>query len=714
MMPSVPSLICQSTNEAKAFSSTPPSGRMGVIRATSDPLNIGGLRSGVSQGGFPGWMREREARPGVRVGQAFGLGCGMARLLLLLALLLTAHETRAQDVPGLIRAGRWAEAEAATAGMADPVARKLVTFYRLLSPGAARGAEIAGFLADNPDWPARVALAQRRSAALVADPDDVAVLAECDRANAPLLSPDALLRCAEAAARQNRSDAGGFARRAWQAGPADAAWETRVAQRWIAVLDRAAQWARFDRLAWTDTAAATWQLARVDPADRPLGVARLALRRDDPSAMGSVEALGEAARNDPALTLESARWLRRAGQDDNALALWKSAGLAAETLAGADREADFWAERNLLARRRLRQGDAAGAYALAEGKGPARVGDAEFLAGFVALERLGDPAAATRHFQRLAGLSEAAITQARAHYWLARAAEGEAAVAEYRRAAAYPSTFYGQLAALRVDDGWQALTTRIKAAAEVRADPARGLAYAGRELARAALRLVAWGESRRAGPFLLRLQEITPDAADKPLAGRLASELGLAETAVALARRAGAVGLVPLDTGWPIAADIPDDAGVDPALALAVIRQESSFDVAANSPAGARGLMQLMPATAAATARKLGVPVSLTALTADPAYNIRLGTTFLRGLLDQFDGSVPLAVAAYNAGPRRAAEWMDTNGDPRDARIDPIDWIELIPFTETRNYVQRVIENAVIYRAFRGDPRAHPLARSMR
>ena len=351
----------------------------------------------------------------------------MARVLLLLALLLAAHAARAQDVLGLVRAGRWAEADAAASRLADPVGAKLITFYRLLAPGTARAPEIGDFLATNPDWPSRVLLAQRRSAALSADPDDAAVLAECDRPNAPPLSPDALLRCAEAAARQNRPvDAGGFARSAWQAGPSDASWEARVAQRWTGALDRAAQWARFDRLAWTDTVAASRQLARVDAADQPLGVARLALRRDDVSGPAIVAALGEAARGDPALTLERVRWLRRAGQDDDALALWKSAGFAAEILAGTDRQADFWSERNLLARRRLRQGDDAGAYALAAGDARARVGDAEFLAGFIALVRLRDMARARRHFQSLADLSEAAITQARAHYWLGRATGGDA------------------------------------------------------------------------------------------------------------------------------------------------------------------------------------------------------------------------------------------------------------------------------------------------
>ena len=144
---------------------------------------------------------------------------------------------------------------------------------------------------------------------------------------------------------------------------------------------------------------------------------------------------------------------------------------------------------------------------------------------------------------------------------------------------------------------------------------------------------------------------------------------------------------------------------------LGVIRQESSFDSTTVSPVGARGLMQIMPATGAATAKKLGLPASVPALVLDPNYNMRLGSAYLREVLEQFGGAVPLAVAAYNAGPGRVKEWVGVNGDPRDGAVDMLDWIELIPFAETRNYVQRVIENQVIYRAKRGEAGAHPLAR---
>jgi soluble lytic murein transglycosylase len=338
--------------------------------------------------------------------------------------------------------------------------------------------------------------------------------------------------------------------------------------------------------------------------------------------------------------------------------------------------------------------------------------DAEFLAGFIALRRLNDAGRALGHFKRLAGLSKAAIKQGRAQYWIGRAeaAAGhkEAALAAYGAAALWPNTFYGQLAALQLGDG--ALAARISAAGDPPADPIRAMEVAGRELARAAAFLAQWGEARRASTFLLRLDEVAPEPADRVLVAKLATELGMAETAVALARRAGRDGVILMDSGWPQAATPPVGPVPEPALVLGVIRQESSFDGTTISPVGARGLMQIMPATGAQTAKKLGLPVSVPALVLDPAYNMKIGSAYLRELLDQFAGAVPLVVAGYNAGPGRVGEWLRTHGDPRQGGVDMIDWIELIPFAETRNYVQRVIENQVIYRAKRGEARAHPLA----
>ena len=631
-----------------------------------------------------------------------------SRVVVLLS--LAASPAAAQDVMSAVRADHWAEAEAAAARLPDPVARKLVLYYRLMAPNGGTAAEIAAFMQESPDWPMQAGLARRRDEAIAAEPDDAAAAAECDRPKPFAVSaPAALLRCAEAYAKLNRAnDAAAMARRAWIAGVNDPAWDARFMQRWGSVITRADQWAKFDRLAWTDTAAAQRQAVRLDAADQPRAEARLALRRDDPSAPALVAALPEADRQEPGIVLEQARWLRRAGQDDDALALWKTLGNAAERLAPPDRLAAFWDERNILARRRLRQGDADGAYALAAGHaqtGGESLLDAEFLAGFIALRKLQSPATALPHFRKLVAVSESAITQGRGHYWLGRtaAAQGDDATArvEYAAAATNISTYYGQLAAVALGDG---LPARIAATRDPPADPQRALDFSGRELARGAAWLVAWGEPRRAQSFLLRLDNITPDPADRALAGRLATGFGQPQTAVALARRAGRDGVILLQTGWPAAEDVPGEAGIDPALALGIIRQESSFDPTIVSPAGARGLMQLMPGTATQVARKIGLQPSIPALTGDPHYNMRLGTVYLRGLLDQFDNSLPLAIAAYNAGPNRVQDWLASNGDPRTNGIDMIDWIELIPFGETRNYVQRVIENLVIYRAQRGDP----------
>jgi soluble lytic murein transglycosylase len=317
---------------------------------------------------------------------------------------------------------------------------------------------------------------------------------------------------------------------------------------------------------------------------------------------------------------------------------------------------------------------------------------------------LNDPVAARRHFATLAALSQAAITQGRAHYWLGRAiaASGGDPKPEYERAAAWPTTFYGQLAALALDDDAARLAARITALRDPPYTRDQVLAFTDREVVRAAAMLVAWNDPHRARAFLLRMDELAPDAADRALTARFALRVGLPDTAVFIARRMGRDGLILPQAGWPIAAE-PPDASIDSAVALGLIRQESSFDIGAVSPSGARGLMQLMPFTARTVAKQIGTDTSLISLTSDPAHNMRLGTTYLRQMLDRFDNSLPLAIAAYNAGPHRVDEWLGENGDPRVGPIDMLDWIELIPISETRNYVQRVLENVVVYRAKRGD-----------
>jgi soluble lytic murein transglycosylase len=605
-----------------------------------------------------------------------------------------------------IRADRWADAQSAASSYADPVATKLVTYFRMLSPGAATADEITEFMAQSPDWPNQPLLERRRQEAIAAEPDQATVLAQCARNR--LTVPQAMLRCAEAQANAGQNaEAAEKARHAWLTSIADAGAEAAFLHRWSGAVRPEDQWQRFQRLAWRDPAAAARQVPRLDPAHRAAAEARLALQRDASNAETLAAALPAAARSEPGMVLDRARWLRRADRAADALALWQRAGQTAQREAPPEEIGAFWTERNILARRLLRDGNTAGAYALAADHGPVtreQMLDAEFLAGFIALRRLNDPAAATRHFTTLADLSGSAITQGRAYYWLGRAAAatGRDPRPDYERAAAWPTAFYGQLAALALGDDATALARRVTALHDPAYTREQVLAFTGREVVRAAAMLVAWNDPNRARAFLLRMDELAPDAADRALTARLALRLGLPDTAVFVARRMGRDGIALPEAGWPIAA-APPDGPVDAAVALGVIRQESSFDIGAVSPSGARGLMQLMPFTAKDVAKQVGIASSLVALTSDPAHNMRLGTTYLQEMLDRFGNSLPLAVAAYNAGPSRVAQWLPENGDPRVGPIDMLDWIELIPINETRNYVQRVLENVVIYRARRGE-----------
>lgn len=633
-----------------------------------------------------------------------GLGSAIARDT-------TKNAGLGDSIMQAVRAGRWDAAAAAAARDVDPVARKLVTFYRLLTPGAARATEIAAFMAQNPDWPEQRLLSKRLQEALATDRDDRAVLLICR--NKPVTAVPSLLRCADASAAAGQGqDANAAARAAWISGNFDPLAERGFLRRWGRVIGPEDEWRRFDRLAWSDPAAAARQLPRLDAAHRAAAVARLALRRDDPKALRDLAALPPEMRGDPTMILEEARWLRRNGAAGMAVSIWNSYGAVAERDAPPDRRAAFWTERDLLARDRLAAGDPVGAYRLADdqaGTEPEARADADFLAGWIALRRLHDPATAARHFRDLATVSKAAITQGRAHYWLARAAAAAAdpatAHTEYLAAARWPTTYYGQLAARALGDDDAAIAARLLAVRDPVWQPQQALAFAGGELARAAEHLVGWGEPRRARIFLLRLDLLARSDTERSLAANLALTLGLPDEAVVIARLAGRDGLMLPEAGWPAAVAPPD--GVDPVLALALIRQESNFDPEAASPVGARGLMQLMPGTAEIVARRLGGIAAGGLLLTDPELNMRLGTSYLRSLLDHFDGVLPYAVAAYNAGPSRVASWIAANGDPAAAHgetaggNDMIDWIELIPIGETRNYVQRVIENAVIYRVRR-------------
>lgn len=650
----------------------------------------------------------------------------MRRLLLLAALLAPMPAAAQPWAPeGARLAGRqalaaangqrWGEAES-FATVADPLAAKIVLWMRLSNRAApASAAELVTFLAENPDWPFPETITRRAELALSTEPDDALALRHFERNPARTLA--GALRQAEALDRTGRAqDARAVVRRAWAETLGDALAEESLLLRFGSALTEEDHWRRFDRLAFArDFAGAGRAAQRLGGSRRASADARLALAREDDSVLAARPA-------DIGWAYEAARLLRRRDRDQEAAAAWAAAERLQQGLEG-DAARAVWIERQVLARKLLRLGMEREAYRTAAAHGQATPGeprqDGEFLAGFIALRRLNDPAAAERHFTAVGEGSRSVITRARAAYWQGRAltARGDtrAARTRYAAAAELPVAFYGQLGALALGENEARLSARIARAAVPPVTPPRAADFTSRELARAVLTLADLGDTRRARIFLLRLEELANDGTDRLLAARLANHIGRPDHAVWIARRAGADGDILLPEGWP-APYRPPVSNPEPAYINAITRQESNFDTEAVSGANARGLMQLLPSTATLVARRLGVPFQPVQLTASPEVNMRLGAGYLEQMLDRYGGALPLAAAAYNAGPGRVDQWLGTYGDPRGGDVDMIDWIEQIPFTETRNYVQRVIENVVVYRA--RDPNAaareHPLARYLR
>ena len=635
---------------------------------------------------FPAWRASAESKVFWR---RAGAASFFSKKDCLLAVLLVCPPALAKPpILQALQANDWTQAAALAAAEPDPLAGKLVEFIRLLNPGQASAAELAGFIKANPGWPDQATLERRYGEALVLETDAATAAALC-RQRLPQAAP-ALLRCADAFAAGPAAVAA--ARAAWAAGVEEAGFLAR----WSPALRQDDEVARFEQLLGSDAAAAERQLPRLDQPARAVGAARLALRNRAADAMARVAAVPERSRQDPALLLAQARYLRRGSAYPAALAVWQSGLLAAEAAVAPARRPAFWAERDALARA-LAGSDPAAAYGLADDGllAPDQGVEADFLAGWIALQRLHDPIRARLKFTALAAVSHSAISQSRAFYWLGRAAaDAASAKAAWFQAAAWPLTYYGQAAERALGLSEAALRKAVAAEADPAPDAAAQAAFAGSEPARAARILAGWGDARRGADFLALAIQPPASLAARAVVARLALQLGLPDVAVQAARLAGRDGTVLPQAGWPMPYT-PPAGDVPAALALAVMRQESSFDPAIVSAAGAHGLMQMMPGTVQMLARTRHLVV---APLADPDVNMQLGTAYLADLLARFGGTQAYAVAAYNAGPNRVTDWIAANGDASSGSTDAmIDWIEMIPFNETRNYVQRVLENEVDY-----------------
>lgn len=504
----------------------------------------------------------------------------------------------------------------------------------------------------------------------------------------------------------------------------DAAWreddlgedtEKKILSEFGDMLDAEDHRARIDVLLYpdkSDMCSAALRVAKNLPeAEQKKVQARVAVVKRNDNAGKLLKALpADAVKSDLGLRFNNIQWLRRTMDKEQRLTAWKLLlDVPLEPHLLLDMK-EWWIERRVNVRAALNDGQPRTAYEIAAKHGLAaerhKLADeyveAEFLAGWVALRYLDEPQTALRHFISMRRAATDSRDISRSEYWLGRTAlvlgdRGSAAV-HFHVAAKYPQYFYGQL-------GRQALDPR-PARLDVTATPVPTQKDIDKFMSNNAVR--ALGVARAVGvdwvtpQFLLSLSRTLETAPEVVLLAEYAKAVGHKQMALRLSKIAFNRDLPMGDYALPVGV-MPNyksllDERVDPALVHALSRQESEFNAAAQSPVGASGLMQLMPATARGVARRYKVAYSKSKLT-NPAYNTQLGEAFLSDLINSYDGSYFMALAAYNAGPGRVKEWVGIYGDPRDPDVDPVDWIERIPFTETRRYVIKIMETLQLYRS---------------
>lgn len=613
-------------------------------------------------------------------------------------------------VADFMRKDRIKEGTEAASVIASPVARKLAEWIILRDEAADASFErYAAFITANPSWPSVGLLRRRAENALWEDRRDPATI-RAFFSNAKPTSTKGRLALARALLAQgDRGGAAVHAREAWRRDSLARDLESKTFEAFGDLLTRADHKARMDaRLYAEDDAAALRAASRLGDTERAIAKAFVAVTSKAGNAKALLDAVPSEARRDPAYVFARAQWLRR---NDKIAEAGQVMLMGPRDPAQAVDPEQWWIERRLLARKLLDIGDARTAYRVAadaatpEKENP-RV-DQHFTAGWIALRFLNDPRTAMAHFAQIPRGTIHPTSLARAGYWQGRAAEAlgqqQEARVHYQRAARYSAAYYGQLARARLGLPELALHPAPDVSGE------RGASLRRLEVVRAAELLYAIDERDLLVPFMIDLAERTTDTAALAMLGEIAHRNKDAR-AVLLIGKGGLSRGHPLDHyAFPtigIPRYQPIGTEVELSLVYAIARQESAFNPKAVSVANAMGLMQVMPGTGRLIAKKFGASFDVKRMLSDPAYNTQLGAAVLGDLLNSYRGSYILTFVGYNAGPGRARQWVEQYGDPRDPKVDPIDWVERIPISETRNYVQRIMENMQVYRArFAGSQR---------
>jgi soluble lytic murein transglycosylase len=612
---------------------------------------------------------------------------------------LSAELAATKEAIGLVRRGRYDEADAAARSVADPAARKLIEWTLLRRADNGAGFErYESFLRANPGWPSIPLLRQRAEARLWKNPPDGAVVRRFV-ASQPAGTLGRLALARVELKEGNRTAAESEVRALWRSAGMSDDLEASVESVFHGALSQADHRVRMDRRIGAKEFGAAMRAAKRLGSDYVAIVKACEAAQGKSSRAGQLlDAVSKEARGDLGYALCRLHWL--VGRDQLAAAAAVVADAPRDGLQLQDRD-EWWRDVRILARKLIDRGDAHTAYKVVEHiavpSNPYYRAEYHFMAGWIALRFLKDPKAASKHFASIDEGSADPIVLARGAYWRGRAAEAagqsEDALKQYNIAAAYPTAYYGQLARARLG------LAKIDPPATPRTDGAQA------DILRAADILYQIGEVDLALTFVSDFAETSTDQATLNGLGQVTAKHHDAQAMLVLGKTALARGMPTEHYAFP-KIGIPAYKAVAPDIgqpvAFSIVRTESGFDQRDRSPANAVGLMQVTPEAGRDTAKRFRVGYDWKRMVSDPVYNMQMGAAELSALLKEYAGSYILTFAGYNAGRGRVKEWIAKHGDPRDPKIDAVDWVERIPLAETRNYVQRVMENLHIYRAIFG------------
>jgi soluble lytic murein transglycosylase len=596
----------------------------------------------------------------------------------------------------LARKGDLARASGVEESIGDPVARKVAEWAILRSDNnEVDFRRYVAFVSDNPGWP-NIGLVRRRAEAALwkerLDPQIVRAYFDKDQ---PLTAQGKFALARALLLEGDRAEAQKLVRDAWRYDNFSGDLEAQVLDVFRDLITDADHKTRMEMRFYAEDVDGAMRSANRAGGNAPvIAKARVAVIKKAPDAKAELDGVPEEARGDIGYIFSRAQWLRRQGKAAEAAELMLSVPNDPTQALDGDQ---WWIERRFVSRTLLDLGDAKTAYRVASAAAvPSRENyrvEQQFTSGWIALRFLNDASTALVHFAKAGQGTSNPIRLARASYWQGRAAEAlgktNDAHAYYETAARYSTAYYGQLARARL--GLKDIVIR----------PSPDPASARMDVVRAIEVLYAIGERDLIAGGITEFGERSMDMATLAAVGEVAARQKDARAMALLGKAALARGL-PLDRFAFPTVGLPDyravGPAVEPGVVYAIARQESSFNPRAISSAGAVGLMQVTPAAGRSVANKFGVPYDEKRLLDDQPYNVQLGAAELGDLIKYYRGSYIIAFAGYNAGRGRVKEWIAKYGDPRDPKIDPIDWVERIPFSETRNYLQRVLENLQVYR----------------